>query len=159
MRIEPLRVAHTLDRAARDVAFACDALAVEAEAQPGPTGLVGLCIGSGFALGALAAHGERIGPVALLDGCELGDRAGGIPQFPTGLTVPVKIWQTSDEDALADAFGTLLADAGLHPEVARLRGVPHGFCFETWSGERHRATERERTLAEVAAFLSRSSLG
>jgi carboxymethylenebutenolidase len=123
-----------MDRAARDMTGAIDALLAHDAVAGNQVGVIGFCMGGMLTLVVAATHGDRIGAAAPYYGAPLGDSA---PDW-SGLTAPV-LGHFAEKD---DFFPT---DAVLELE-GTLKGMGKDVTFEVFPGLGHAFGNEEDPL-------------
>jgi carboxymethylenebutenolidase len=123
-----------LDRAARDMSGAIDALLANPAVSGTSVGVIGFCMGGMLTLVVAAQHGDRIGAAAPWYGAPLGDNA---PDW-NGLTAPV-LGHFAEKDAFFPTPAVLELEK-------TLKGMGKDVTFEVFPGLGHAFGNEENPL-------------
>lgn len=148
-----LMSAMPMDRAARDMSGAIDALLGNPAVSGDSVGVIGFCMGGMLTLVVAAQHGDRIGAAAPYYGAPLGDSA---PDW-SGLTAPVLgHFAEKDEFFPTDAvleLGRTLEGMGKDVTFEVFAGLGHGFCNEENPLGTHEAGAAQQSWTHTMEFF------
>ena len=142
-----------MDRAARDMGGAVDALLGHPAVQGDKIGVLGYCMGGMLALVVAALQGDKIGAVAPYYGAPLGD---GAPDW-SGLTAVVRGHFAGNDDffppsAIKELEGQL-REMGKDVAFEVHPGTGHAFCNEDNPMGTHDAGVSDKCWASSVAFF------
>jgi len=142
-----------MDRAARDMGGAVDALRAHAAVQGDKIGVLGYCMGGMLALLVTAQQGDKIGAAAPYYGAPLGD---GAPDW-SNLTAVVRGHFAASDDFFppeaVNALGAELRGMGKDVEFEVHPGTAHAFCNEENPIGTHDAATADKCWKSTVAFL------
>lgn len=134
----------------RDTAALIASIDAQPEVRPGPIGVIGYCMGGGYALTAAGTFPDRVGAVATFHGGSLAtDKADSPHTFAGRIRAPVYIggaeidptFPVDQQERLERAFN----DAGVNYQVEIYKGARHGFAVTGHLAYDYHASERHWT--------------
>jgi carboxymethylenebutenolidase len=144
-----------MDRAARDMGGAIDALLANPAVAGDSVGVVGFCMGGMLTLVVAAQQGDRVGAAAPYYGAPLGDSA---PDW-SGLTAPVLGHFAEQDDFFppdaVQALGAELRGMGKDVTIEVLPGTGHAFGNEENPLGTHHPDAAEQCWNHTLEFLHR----
>lgn len=142
-----------MDRAARDMGGAIDALLANSDVSGDAVGVIGFCMGGMLTLVVAANHGERVAVATPFYGAPLGDSE---PDW-SAMSAPV-LGHFAEEDTFfpveaVRGLGRKLEGMGKDVTFEVLPEVGHAFCNETNPLGTYNADATEQVWAHTMEFL------